>query len=459
MIDRSLELPPEELTEDKIQSPIDWSVGVGYRRVKSALVLGGLWSSILGLHLVSWGASFVWGFTAILCLRAIKLVTVKPRSIPPLITPKTYPLISLAVAGKNEEAVIANLIEELCALDYPRDRYEVWAINDNSSDRTGAILDELAKKYYPQLQVVHRGAEATGGKSGALNQILGRMQGEIIGTFDADAQITTDCLHHAISYFQNPKTGAIQMRKAISNDRVNWLTQGQRAEMALDAYFQQQRVALGGIGELRGNGQFIRRTALNSCDGWNEETITDDLDLSIRLHLMGWEIDLMPYPPVQEEGVTTLKALWHQRNRWAEGGYQRYLDYWREIVNNRMGMSKTFDLLSFVLIQYLLPPAGVADLTLSIGLQQAPLLAPMTALLGITLPLWATWVGLRRTYQQSGQKVSLSILVNQTAIGLIFTLHWLVIMPFTTIRMAILPKRLKWVKTLRQGDLVNHPSS
>lgn len=89
--------------------------------------------------------------------------------------------------------------------------------------------------------------------------------------------------------------------------------------MILDSYFQQQRIALGGIGELRGNGQFVRRSALDQCGGWNEETITDDLDLTIRLHLDNWKIGFLLNPAVNEEGVTKAIALWHQRSRWAEG--------------------------------------------------------------------------------------------------------------------------------------------
>jgi 1,2-diacylglycerol 3-beta-glucosyltransferase len=60
--------------------------------------------------------------------------------------------------------------------------------------------------------------------------------------------------------------------------------------MALDSYFQMQRKAVGGIGELRGNGEFIRRQALERCGLFNEQTITDDLDLTVRLHLDRWDI-------------------------------------------------------------------------------------------------------------------------------------------------------------------------
>ena len=46
-----------------------------------------------------------------------------------------------------------------------------------------------------------------------------------------------------------------------------------------------------------------RRQALEQCGGWNEETITDDLDLTMRIHFSGWDIHLLLHPPVGEEGV------------------------------------------------------------------------------------------------------------------------------------------------------------
>jgi 1,2-diacylglycerol 3-beta-glucosyltransferase len=434
MTDRSLQLPIEEAT----LPTIDWSVGMGYRQLKAATILGSLCVGVAALHLISWGYLIAWAISSIFCLRALALVTTKVDPPPLLVPPQTYPFISLAIAAKNEAAVIADLVKNLCSLDYPADRYEVWAIDDNSTDRTPEILDNLAHQY-PQLQVLHRTGQTTGGKSGALNQVLGLMQGEIIGVFDADASVAPDLLDRVLAYFQTATVGAIQLRKAITNSNTNFLTRGQRAEMALDAYLQQQRTSSGGIGELRGNGQFVRRTALDSCDGWNEETITDDLDLTIRLHLTGWDIQLMPYPPVGEEGVTTFQALWNQRNRWAEGGFQRYLDYWEAIASNRMGTKKTLDLISFLSIQYLLPPAGIPDFLMAFWLKHPPLLLPMTATLGVALPLWATWVGLRRSYQQSGTTIGYATIFTQTAIGSLFVLHWLAIMPLAIARMALFP--------------------
>ena len=247
--------------------------------------------------------------------------------------------------------------------------------------------------------------------------------------------------------------GAVQVRKAIANSTENFWTKGQVAEMALDSYVQQQRIAVGGIGELRGNGQFVSRAALDSCGGWNEETITDDLDLTVRLHLDNWKIGFLLTPPVLEEGVTTAKSLWHQRNRWAEGGYQRYLDYWRYIFRTPMGFGKRIDLLCWMLLQYIVPAANVPDGIMAIARHRLPVLSPITALLFV----WGfvgMFRGLMRIQSSSGKTVNLTLLLNiagQSLRGLIYMLHWQVVMLSITARMSVRPKRLKWVKTVHQG--------
>ena len=467
---------PEE-EEEEFRS--DFFQGLSGRRRKAAFLLMLIWSLTIALHLVTWGYWLVTGLTGFLLIQALRLVAAKPEAHPEALSDEALamaPSISLLVAAKNEEAVITKLVTILCDLDYPKDKYEVWIVDDHSTDRTPIILAELAQQY-PQLKVMQRPANAGGGKSGALNQILPLIQGEIVGVFDADAQVTRDLLRRVAPLFEQPEMGAVQVRKAIANAPVNFWTKGQMAEMALDTYFQQQRIAIGGIGELRGNGQFVRRCALERCGGWNEQTITDDLDLTIRLHLDDWKIGCLVFPSVQEEGVTSPIALWHQRNRWAEGGYQRYLDYWRFIFSQRIGLSKKVDLVSFLLMQYILPTAAIPDFLMTVTYHELPILTPLTSL-SLSLSFWAMFTGLRRT--QSGateiagnrQQASphplnspeggllfmrnklrfLGVLVGQSLRGIIYMMHWFAIIPSITARMSVRPKRLKWVKTVHEGS-------
>ncbi|MFW6358183.1 MAG: glycosyltransferase [Chroococcales cyanobacterium] len=438
---------PED-EEEEFRS--DFFLGLEGRRRKAALVMMSVWGVTIGLHLVSWGLWVVLSLTAILLIYITRLFLTEPPATPQPLSENQLadaPSVSLLVSAKNEEAVISKLVKMLCNLDYPEDKYEVWVIDDYSTDQTPQLLDKLAQEY-PQLNVLHRPANAGGGKCGALNQVLPLTKGDIIGVFDADATVTKDLLRQVVPLFDPESMGAVQVRKAIANPHENFWTKGQVIEMALDSYFQQQRIASGGIGELRGNGQFVRRQALDSCGGWNEQTITDDLDLTVRLHLDNWEIGFLQFPAVEEEGVTKAIALWHQRSRWAEGGFQRYLDYWRWIANNRLPFTKSVDLLMFVLIQYLLPTAMIPDTIMAVSHHHFPILMPLTTTV-FSLSFVGMVTGLRRTRQDT--ELSLFEVLKQTIPAMLYMSHWFLVMPTTTTRMSIRPKRLKWVKTVHQG--------
>lgn len=448
---------PEE-SDESVEEPVlevsTTSLNSGYqgRRRKAAVVLTVVWGGTIALNLVSWGTWFVLGMTTIFGIHALGLVFTRPRIAPAPLTGDlaNCPSVSLLVAAKNEEAVISKLVKMLCSISYPVSKYEIWVVDDNSTDKTPELLANLAQQY-PQLKVLRRTA-ASGGKSGALNDVLPLTTGEFLGVFDADAQVSPDLLRQVLPLFDREAVGAVQVRKAIANSGTNFWTKGQSAEMALDSYMQQQRIAKGGIGDLRGNGQFVRRQALVRCGGWNEETITDDLDLALRLHIDQWDIEFLSFPPVMEEGVTTAVSLWHQRNRWAEGQSQRYLDYWRAIFSNRLGRVKTFDLAMFLLIQHILPIAAVPDLMMSIARNRTPVMAPLTGLM-LSLSVVSMFMGLKRERkEESLNSAALLAIALQTLRGTIYMLHWLVVMVSTTARMSVRQKRLKWVKTIHEGS-------
>ncbi|MGF1569808.1 MAG: glycosyltransferase [Nodosilinea sp.] len=449
---------PEPLFNPLDELELEDFSGYSGRRRKAALTLTMLWSSTVALHLLSWGSWLVLGLMVVLTTHAVRVMLARPTVAPaPLASTttegpssgqapgrETWPYISLLVAAKNEEAVLEKLVKALCRLDYPTCRYEVWVVDDNSTDGTAERLQEL-KEIYPQLRVMRRSAGASGGKSGALNQVWPDTQGDIIGVFDADARVPEDLLRHVVPMFNDEGLGAVQVQKAVVNRAKNLWTRGQQAEMALDTYFQQQRISLGGIGELRGNGQFVRRTALAQCGGWNEETITDDLDLTLRLHFSGWSIQFLLQPAVGEEGVERPLALWHQRNRWAEGGYQRYLDYWRWIAQNRLAPAKALDMFAFWVIQYGLPTVALPDLVLSIWRNRLPVFLPVSSL-ALTLSMVGMFCGLRRTRPQALWATGL-----QTLWGNLYMLHWLLVISTMTLRLSVRPKRLRWVKTTHVG--------
>ncbi|HIK24755.1 MAG TPA: glycosyltransferase, partial [Thermosynechococcus sp. M46_R2017_013] len=136
------------------------------RRRKAFLALSLIWGSTIALHLVVGGIWLVYVLTLLMSVQTLRYWRVRPQALSTAETAaKLQPMVSLVVAAKDEEAVIGRLVKNLCCLDYPD--YEVWIIDDNSSDRTPDILTELQQQY-PQLKVLRRLPGAGGGKSGAL---------------------------------------------------------------------------------------------------------------------------------------------------------------------------------------------------------------------------------------------------------------------------------------------------
>ncbi|KAB1991106.1 glycosyltransferase family 2 protein, partial [Haemophilus parainfluenzae] len=135
----------------------------------------------------------------------------------------------------------------------------------------------------------------------------------------------------------------------------------------------------------------------------------------------GWSIQFLLNPAVGEEGVERAAALWHQRNRWAEGGYQRYLDYWRLLAQNRLKPGKAFDMATFWFIQYGLPTVALPDFLMAVSRNRLPIFMPVSGL-ALTLSLIGMFCGIRRT-----QSVSVWQAGWRTLQGNLYMLHWLLV--------------------------------
>lgn len=234
------------------------------------------------------------------------------------------PWVDILIPAKDESRVIESTVRNLFKLDYPK--FHVWVIDDGSTDKMPAVLESL-KKEYPRLRVHTRVQGSRPGKSAALNEVLPLSKGEVICVFDADAYVAPDFFNVILPVLAPENVGAVQAQKRIYEHQTGFLPEAQDSEYALDTYFQMGRDAIGGAVELRGNGELVKRSSLIDVGGWNNNAITDDLDLTMRLMIRNWDVRFSAQAVVWEEAVTTLKALIRQRRRWAEGSIRRYLDY------------------------------------------------------------------------------------------------------------------------------------
>ena len=395
------------------------------------------------------------GLAGLLGAYVVRTVFLRPQGAPefttaPLAEPASEPIplpgpppaVDVVVAARDEEAVIARLVERVLRLRWPSEQLRLWVIDDGSEDSTPQRLAEL-QAVHPQLRVLRRSRDAGGGKSGALNLVLQQLQGRWLLVLDADADLQPDLLERLISFAEAGGWAAVQLRKAEVNAEANWLTRAQAMEMAFDAFIQERRLARGGVAELRGNGQLLRRDAVYTAGGFNEATITDDLDLSFRFLLAGQPVGVLWNPPVSEEAVLTLPALWRQRQRWAEGGLQRFLDYGDQLVSERLNGDQKRDLAAFFVLQYVLPVMAVADLAGALLTGTPPGMWPFSVV-ALGLSGFSIAAGCQRPAE--GPPLPKPTPAN-IALAMGYLMHWFVVIPWVALKMALLPKRLVWAKT------------
>ena len=360
---------------------------------------------------------------------------------------QTLPTVDVLVAARDEENVIERLVSRLLSLEYPEEKISFWIIDDGSKDNTPKLLKELSKNF-SSINVLSRKRMSGGGKSGALNSVLQKTEGEWLFILDADAQLQSNVLLRAITLALHGGWSGVQLRKAVVNCDLNQISSYQAMEMAMDAVIQRGRLASGGVAELRGNGQLINRKVLQACGDFNEKTITDDLDLSFRFLLTRSPIVIMWDPPVQEEAVESISALFRQRKRWAEGGLQRFFDYWPLLISKRLSNFKKFDLACFFLLQYVLPVVSFIDFIVSIILFKMPLYWPLS-IVAFGISSLAFWKGCSQNSE--GPRLPSPNFINILG-ATIYLAHWFIVIPFIVLKMSLFRKSLIWDKTNHVGS-------
>ncbi len=360
---------------------------------------------------------------------------------------ETLPKVDVLVAARDEENVIERLVKRLLSIEYPEEKLSLWIIDDGSQDRTPDLLQKLSKSF-SKINILSRPFMSGGGKSGALNSVLNKTDGEWLFILDADAQLQSNVLLRAIALALHGGWSGVQLRKSVVNCELNQIAVYQAMEMAMDAVIQRGRLVSGGVSELRGNGQLINRKALESCGGFNEQTITDDLDLSFRFLLTRSPIVIMWDPPIQEEAVDSLPALFRQRKRWAEGGLQRFFDYWPLLISKSLSNVKKIDLSCFFLLQYALPVVSFVDFIVSIILFEMPLYWPLS-IVAFGISSLAFWKGCSK--KSEGPRLPSPNFFNIFG-ATIYLAHWFIVIPYIVIKMSLYRKTLIWEKTDHIGS-------
>ncbi len=238
-----------------------------------------------------------------------------------------YPKVSVVVPARNEEENIENCINSISINNYPIENFEIVAVNDRSTDKTGEILTELSKKI-ENLKVVNIDEAHLHinlkGKPGALQSGIDEANGEIILMTDADCKVGPNWIKKISSCYKNKKIGFVASFTNIEG-------KGLFNRIQAIEWIYMHTLACAGIGLGQplgcfGNNISVRKSDFDEIGGFEKIrfSVTEDLALITEFHKQGKgiiylvdedaDIDTLP--------CRTLGEYLHQHHRWAVGGME-----------------------------------------------------------------------------------------------------------------------------------------
>jgi len=235
----------------------------------------------------------------------------------------SYPMVTLVVPCHNEGEQVRETIAHLAGQIYPD--FEIIAVNDGSTDDTGEQLDQLLEQY-PKLRVIHLASNQ--GKAMGLRAAALASRAEFLVCVDGDALLDSYATQWLVMHMlESPRVAAVTGNPRIRN-RSTLLGKLQVGEFSsiIGLIKRAQRV-YGRIFTISGVIAGFRKSALHDIGYWNTDMVTEDIDVSWRLQMRHWEIRYEPNALCWILMPETLRGLWKQRLRWAQGGSEVLLRY------------------------------------------------------------------------------------------------------------------------------------
>ncbi len=293
----------------------------------------------------------------------------------------SLPIVTVQAPVYNERHVIERVIDAVAALDYPRQRLQIQILDDSTDDTTRLARARAARHRARGIDIaVLRRPERDGFKAGALAWGMSQARGEYVAIFDADFCPHPDFLLQTIPHFlTRPRLGLVQTRWSYLNADYSPLTRAQT--LALDGHFiveQNGRNRSGLLMSFNGAGGVWRRRCIEEAGGWTDDTLCEDLDLSYRAQLAGWESLYLPQVDAPAEVPPQIAAFKRQQARWAQGSVQTLRKLAVPILRHRrLGWGQKAMALIH-LSSYLAHPLMVLLLLVSLPLLLSPDATPLS---------------------------------------------------------------------------------
>lgn len=397
-----------------------------------------------------WGLALLCTFMfiyAVFMNLSYKLQKRKLEKFPQIINQDYKPFVTVMIPAHNEEGVIGATVQNILNMDY--ENFEVIVIDDRSSDNTASVIKDLENRF-EKVTALIRTSDAFPGKSAVLNDALKLAKGEAILVFDADATVDSDFLTKLIPNLEPKDVGAVQARKVIRNKNTNLLTRCQNNEYTMDAHLQLGRDSIKGAVELRGNGELIKREALEDIGGWNNYTIVDDLDMSTRLHIKGWDVRFCIDAIVYEEGIIYIKPLYRQRRRWLEGTIRRYLEYFDQVLFSRkMSLRASVDMTAYI-TQFIMPGWFLMEILIRvfkvIAKDASPHMLYSSLVIGCVIG-FGFFLGARYALRRYDYMPRLDAMFEALETSIYLLIIWFPLVLYICFKILFMKKDMNWGKT------------
>lgn len=243
----------------------------------------------------------------------------------PLLPDEALPRVLVQLPVCDEGDLALRVAAAASRLDWPHDRLDIQLLDDGPSHKHEALAGAVASMVPEsvRLSILHRG-NRVGFKAGNLAFGLRHSNAPYVAIFDADFVPPPDFLRRTVPALV-ADTGLcfVQARWGHANRFTNWLTRAQG--FLLDSHFaveQEARFRTGLPISFNGTAGVWNRAAIESGGGWTGDTLTEDLDLSVRCALKGWRAAMISDLEVPGELPDTAAAWRAQQARWTKGHAQ-----------------------------------------------------------------------------------------------------------------------------------------
>lgn len=236
------------------------------------------------------------------------------------------PMISLMVPCYNEGDNLDESIPHLLQLRYPN--YELIFINDGSKDNTGEIIDRWAAKE-KKITALHQENQ---GKASALNHGLTIAKGKYVACIDGDAVLDYYALDYMVQALEkDPKYAATTGNPRVRN-RSTILGRLQVSEFSsIIGLIKRAQGLMGTIFTVSGVCCLFRKDVMEEIGGWSTNMITEDIDISWKIQIAGYNIMYEPRALCWVLMPESMRGLYKQRLRWAQGGAETIIKYFPKI--------------------------------------------------------------------------------------------------------------------------------